>query len=90
MCSNWGFGRCFASHRCKECWFVVASFTLKNNNFLPHIDYGVFYLLQAWMIFVAIKNNEAYVITIVKVCGKLFLRQGFGTSFVIHGAKVMK
>jgi hypothetical protein len=42
------------------------------------------------MIFVAIKNNEAYVITIVKVCGKLFLRQGFGTSFVIHGAKVMK
>jgi len=42
------------------------------------------------MICIATKNNEAYVITIVKFCGKLFLRQGFGINFVIHGAKVMK
>jgi len=42
------------------------------------------------MIFVATKSNEAYVITIVKFCGKLFSRQGFGPTFVIHGAKVMK
>jgi hypothetical protein len=42
------------------------------------------------MIFVAIRSDGAYVITIIKVCGKLFLGQGFGTSFVIHGARAMK
>jgi hypothetical protein len=42
------------------------------------------------MIFVATRSDGAYVITIIRVCGKLFLRQGFGTSFIIHGARVMK
>jgi hypothetical protein len=42
------------------------------------------------MTFVVTRNNEAYVITIVRVCGKLFSTQGFGTNFVIHGAKGMK
>jgi len=42
------------------------------------------------MIFVATRSNEAYVIKIIKFCGKLFSSQGFRTSFVIHGAKAMK
>jgi hypothetical protein len=35
-------------------------------------------------------SDGAYVITIIRVCAKLFLGQEFGTSFVIHGAKAMK
>jgi hypothetical protein len=42
------------------------------------------------MIVVVINSDGTYVITIIRVCGKLFSGQGFGTSFIIHGTRVMK
>jgi hypothetical protein len=57
---------------------------------LPHIGFGVFDLLKAWMIFIATRSNEI-VTTIIGIVHENFLSwQRFGTNFGVHGAKIMK